>query len=104
MASTKKNNKSSKARLSPVKLGSKVEISPVLAILIVVVMIAVGYLLVSLTFAAGPGATRNPSSKQPVVHNTCYGTTGLRYVAFSDQPGGVWCKMGSTANPPASKS
>ncbi len=103
MASTKKKTQA-KTRLSPVKLGSKVEISPVLAIVIVVVMIAVGYLLVSLTFAAGPGATQNPSSKKPVVHNTCYGTTGLRYVAFSDQPGGVWCKMGSTANPPASKS
>lgn len=102
MVKVKKTSKTN-AKLSPMKLSSKVEINPVLAIVIIVVMIAVGYLLVSLTFAAGPGSTRNPSSKRPTTYSTCYGTTGLRYVAFTDQPGGVWCEMGSTANPPASK-
>lgn len=86
----------SKTRLSPIKLGSKVEISPAIAIIIIIVMIAVGYLLVSLTFASGPGRTYNSASKAP---QTCAQTTGHAWTGLTTDPGGqVECRNGTTVN------
>ncbi len=100
MASTKKKSKSSKARLSPIKLGSKVEISPVLAIIIVVVMIAVGYLLVSMSFASGSGTTYNRAAKN--APQSCGQTTGHVWIGLTSDPGGqTECMGGSTVYPKA---
>ena len=98
MASNKKKSKSSKARLSPIKLGSKVEVNSVLAILIIVVMIAVGYLLVSLSFASGTGRTYNRAAKN--APQSCGETTGHVWIGFSTDPGGqIECWNGSTGSP-----
>lgn len=101
-----KKKATSKTRLSPLKLSKKVEISPVLAIVIIVVMIAVGYLLVSLTFAAGPGtsAASNPASKNSP--QTCGQTTGHVWLGLTTDPRGqVECWNGTTQSPkkPATK-
>ena len=90
-APTKSSSKSkpAKSSVSTSKLGAVKRINPVIAAVIVLALVLIGYLVVRLSFAAGPANPVNYAGKDGCRSSTAYGYQS-RY--------GVYCENGTTVN------